>query len=65
MQRVITGKYLGVYIVFILDIHVYEYHKYLGTLNTFDMLCPINKAKVVIEGSSWIQFYFPMLIGTL
>ena len=32
-----------------------------GTLNTFDMLCPLNKAKVILKGSSLNQFYFPML----
>ena len=36
MQRVITGKYFSVqYIVSYRDIHVYRYHKYLDTLNTF------------------------------
>ena len=37
------------------------YHKYSGTLNTFDMLCPLSKAKVIFKGSSLNQFYFPML----
>ena len=45
--------------------HVYVYHKYSGTLNTFDMLCPLNKAKVIFKGSSLNQFYLPMLNGTL
>ena len=31
--------------------HVYVYHKYSGTLNTFDMLCPLNIAKVIFKGS--------------
>ena len=47
MQSVITGKYFSVqYIVSYRDIHAYVYHKYLDTLNTFNMLCPLNKAKV-------------------
>ena len=45
--------------------HVYVYHKYLDTLNIFDMLCSLNKAKVILKGSSKNQFYFPMLNGTL
>ena len=53
MQRVITGKYLSVqYIVSYRDIHAYVYHKYSDTLNTFNMLCPLNKAKVIFKGSS-------------
>ena len=53
MQRVITGKYFCVqYIVSYRDIHAYVYHKYSDTLNTFDMLCPLNKAKVIFKGSS-------------
>ena len=53
MQRVITGKYFIVqYIVSYRDIHVYIYHKYSDTLNTFNMLCPLNKAKVIFKGSS-------------
>ena len=32
--------------------HVYVYHKYSGALNTFDMLCPLNEAKVIFKGSS-------------
>ena len=53
MQRAITGKYFSVqYIVSYRDIHVYVYHKYSDTLNTFNMLCPINKAKVLFKGSS-------------
>ena len=53
MQRVITGKYFSVqYIVSYRDIHVYVYHKYSDTLNTFNMLCPLNKAKVIFKGSS-------------
>ena len=53
MQRVITGKYFSVqYIVSYRDIHVYIYHKYSDTLNTFNMLCPLNKAKVIFKGSS-------------
>ena len=34
------------------DIHAYVYHKYSDTLNTFNMLCPLNKAKVIFKGSS-------------
>ena len=45
--------------------HVYVYHKYSDNLNTFNMLCPLNKAKVIFKGSSKNQFYFPMLNGTL
>ena len=53
MQRVITGKYFCVkYIVSYRDIHAYVNHKYSDTLNTFNMLCPLNKAKVIIKGSS-------------
>ena len=53
MQRVITGKYLSIqYIVPYRDIHAYIYHKYLDTLNTIDMLCPSNEAKVIFKGSS-------------
>ena len=53
MQRAITGKYLSVqYIVSYRDIHAYIYHKYSDTLNTFNILCPLNKAKVIFEGSS-------------
>ena len=53
MQRVITGKYFSVqYIVSYRDIHAYVYHKYSDTLNTFNMLCPLNKAKVIFKGSS-------------
>ena len=50
MQRVITGisvQYIGSY----WDIHVYVYHKYSDALNTFNMLCPLNKAKVIFKGS--------------
>ena len=66
MQRVIAGKYFSVqYIVSYRDIHVYVYHKYLDTLNTFNMLCSLNKAKVTFKGSSKNQFYFPMLNMTL
>ena len=53
MQRVITGKYFGVqYFVSYRDIHAYVYHTYADTLNTFNMLCPSNKAKVIFKGSS-------------
>ena len=53
MQRVITGKYFSVqYIVSHRDMHAYLYPKYSDTLNTFDMLCPLNKAKVIFKGSS-------------
>ena len=54
-QRVITGKHFSVqymYIVSYRDIHDYVYHKYSDTLNTFNMLCPLNKAKVIFKGSS-------------
>ena len=51
--KVITGKYFSVqYIVSYRDIHAYVYHKYSDTLNTFNMLCPLNKAKVIFKGSS-------------
>ena len=53
MQIVITGKYFSVqYIVSYWDIHAYVYHKYSDTLNAFNMLCPLNKAKVIFKGSS-------------
>ena len=53
MQRVITGKYFSVqYIVSYRDIHDYVCHKYSDTLNTFNILCPLNKAKVISKGSS-------------
>ena len=53
MQRVLRGKYFSVqYIVSFRDIHAYVYHKYSDTLNTFSMLCPLNKAKVTFKGSS-------------
>ena len=53
MQRVITSKYFSVqYIVSYRDIHAYVYHKYSDTLNTFNMLCPLNKAIVRFKGSS-------------
>ena len=52
-HSVVTGKYFSVhYIVSYRDIHAYVYHKYSDTLNTFNMLCPINKAKVIFKGSS-------------
>ena len=31
----------------------------------FNMLCPLNKAKVIFKGSSQNPFYCPMLNGTL
>ena len=50
MRRVITGKYFSVqYIVSCRNIHAYVYHKYSDTLNTFNMLCPLNKAKVIFK----------------
>ena len=53
MQRVIKGKYFSVqYIVSYRDMHAYVYHKYSDTLNTFNMLRPLNKAKVIFKGSS-------------
>ena len=52
MQRVITGKSFSVqYIVSYRDIHAYVYHKYSDTLNTFKMLCPLSKAKLIFKGS--------------
>ena len=43
MQRVITGKYISVqYIVSYRDIHAYVYRKYSDTLNTLNMLCPLQ-----------------------
>ena len=66
MQRVLTGKYFNVqYIVSYRDIHAYVYHKYPDTLNTFNMLCPLNKVKEIFKGSKKNQFYFPMLNVTL
>ena len=66
MQRVMTDKYLSVqYIVSYRDVHVYIYHKYSDTLNILNMLCPLNKAKVIFKGSSSNQFYFLLLSGTL
>ena len=51
--RVITGKYFSVqYIVSYRDMHVYVNHKYSDTLNTFNMLCPLSKAKLIFKGSS-------------
>ena len=65
MQRVIIGKYFSVqHIVSYRDIHAYVYHKYSDTLKTFNMLCPLNKAKVIFKGSSLNQFYFPKVNGT-
>ena len=53
MQRVISGKNFRVqYIVSYWDIHAYVYHNYSDTLNTFNMLCPLNKAKVIFKRSS-------------
>ena len=53
MHRALTGKHFIVqYIVSYWDIHAYVYHKYSDTLNTFNMLCPLNKAKVIFKGSS-------------
>ena len=54
MQRVITGKY---FLVFNILSHIgiymrHVYHKYQDTLNTFNMLYPLNKAKVIFKGSS-------------
>ena len=67
MQRVITGKYLSVqYIVsyytgiYIKKIHAYVYHKYSDTLNTFDMLCPLNKAKVI----TLVNLYADLVVFT-
>ena len=52
MQRVIAGKYFSVqYTVAYTDIHAYVYHKYSDTLNTFNTLCPLNKANVIFKGS--------------
>ena len=53
MHRVLTGKYFSVqYIVSYWDRQAYVYHKYSDTLNTFNILCPLNKAKVIFKGSS-------------
>ena len=41
------------------------YHKYSDTSNTFNMLCSLNKAKVIFKGPSLNQFYFLILNGTL
>ena len=50
MQRVIAGKYFSVqYIVSYRDIHVYVYHKYSDTLNTFNMLYPLKQSKSNIQ----------------
>ena len=38
--------------VFETTIHAYVYHKYSDTFNTFNMLCPLNKAKVIFKESS-------------
>ena len=66
MQRAITDKYFSVkFIASYRDIHAHVYHKYSDTLNTFNVLCPLNKAKVILKKSSLNQFYFPMLNGTL
>ena len=66
MQRVITGKYFSVQYISHIGIYMHMYyHKYSDTLNTFNMLCPLNKAKVISKGSSKNQFDFPMLNGTL
>ena len=47
------SKYFSVqYIVSYWDIHAYIYHKYSDTLNTFNTLCPLNKATVIFKGSS-------------
>ena len=46
-------KYFSIqYIVSYRYIHKYICHKYSDTLNTFNMLCPLNKAKVIFKGSS-------------
>ena len=51
-------------------IYIYIYI-YIYTLNIralylhFDMLCPLNKAKVIFLGSSLDQFYFPISNWTL
>ena len=59
MQRVILGKYLSVqYIVLYRDIHAYVYHKYSDTLDTFNMLCPLNKVKVIFKDLVRISFTF-------
>ena len=70
MQRVITGKYFSVqYIVsymvaYNLDICICVYHKYSGTLNTFDM--PFKQSKnniqriqlesVLLSNAKWDTF---------
>ena len=53
VQTFLTGKYFSVqYIVSYRDMHACVYHKYSDTLNTFNMLCSLNKAKVIFKGSS-------------
>ena len=46
MQRVITGSiYYLIKVAFNLDIHVYIYHKYSETLNTFQHAVPFKQSK--------------------
>ena len=51
-MRRVESEHNVQYIVSYRDIHVYVYHKYSVTINTFNMLCPLNKAKVKFKGSS-------------
>ena len=51
-KELLTGKYFSVQYISYRDIHAYVYHKYSDTLDTFNMLCPLNKAKVIFKGSS-------------
>ena len=55
MQNVITGKYFSVHnIAFNLDIHVYVYHKYSDTLNTFRHAMPFKQSKGDIQ-RIWLE----------
>ena len=50
MQRVITGLiYYLILVAFNLDIHVYIYHKYSDTLNTFRHAMPFKQSKSNIQ----------------
>ena len=51
MQRVITGKYFSVQCIVSYSGYtcICVYHKYSGTLDTIDRLCPLNKEKVIFQ----------------
>ena len=52
-KELLQVNYFSVqYIVSYRDIHVYVYLKYLDALNTYNMLCSLNKAKVIFKGST-------------